>query len=106
MGKDVLMIFDEAKSIDRKIFEASDRCSYNGKLLISSTGLMEGEFFEAMTSKSDRYLTRTVTVAETPHVPKERIDDVIAKYTLDNPFTRSTLYSEFMSEDDIDKLLL
>jgi hypothetical protein len=97
--KPLLLIFDEAKSIPEQIFMSADRCTYNGLLMISSTGVMQGRFYDAFHSKVDQFRTRTVTVDECPHVPKERVEDVLLSYGPEHPFTRSTLYSEFMSED-------
>ena len=46
----VLIIVDEAKSVTEEIFQAIDRCIYNVLLLISSTELMQGRFYEAHTT--------------------------------------------------------
>jgi len=95
----LLLIADEAKSIPENIFEAFDRCTYNGLLYISSTGLTQGRFYESHTSKADQFKTRRVGLEECPHIPESRINDILATYGADHPFTRSTLYSEFMSRD-------
>ena len=101
IGEDspLMIIVDEAKSVPEEIYKAIDRCTYNVLILISSTGLMQGRFYDSHHSLNG-WLRKKVTVKETPHVPKERIDDIIATYGEDHPFTRSTLYSEFMSSDD------
>jgi hypothetical protein len=44
-------------------------------------------------------LTRKVKLDECPHIPEDRIDDIISTYGFDHPFTQSTLFSEFMSQD-------
>jgi hypothetical protein len=95
----LLLIADEAKSIPENIFEAFDRCTYNGLLYISSTGLTQGRFYESHTSKSDQFKTKRVSLEDCPHIPEERINDILATYGTDHPFTRSTLFSEFMSRD-------
>jgi hypothetical protein len=96
----LLLIADEAKSIPEAIFEAFDRCTYNGLLYISSTGLMQGRFYESHTSKADQFKTRRVRLEECPHIPEARINDILNTYGEEHPFTRSTLYSEFMSRDE------
>lgn len=96
----LLLIADEAKSISDEIFTAFDRCTFNGLLYISSAGLMQGRFFESQTSKADQYLTKKVSLDECPHIPKERIEDIISSYGSEHPFTRSTLFSEFMNQDE------
>jgi hypothetical protein len=96
----LLYILDEAKSIPEPIFQGVDRCTYNGLLYISSAGLMQGSFYESQRGKvADRFLRRAVRLDECPHIDKERIADVIARYGNDHPFTRSTLYSEFTNQD-------
>ena len=96
----LLIIADEAKSIEEPIFEAFDRCTYNVLLLISSPGLMQGRLYNCFTSHRDQWFTFQVGLEDCPHVSQERIDDVIASYGADHPFTRSTLYGEFMAEEE------
>ena len=96
----LLMIFDEAKSIEEKIFQAADRCTFNGYLLISSTGVCEGRFFEAFHSQRDQYISRVVTVEECPHVPPEKIEALKSQYGEDHPLFRSIMFSEFMPEGE------
>ena len=96
----LLMIFDEAKSIEEKIFQAADRCTFNGYLLISSTGVCEGRFYEAFHAQRDQYLTRVVTVDECPHIPPEKIEALLGQYGEDHPLYRSIMYSEFMPEGE------
>ena len=98
--KPLLLISDEAKSVPDVIFQAQDRCTFNGQLLISSTGLMEGGFWKAMTGRTKGFLTRKVKLDECPHVDPRRIASVLAQYGPDHYFTKSTLFSEFMSQDD------
>lgn len=95
----LLIIVDEAKSVPEAVFEAFDRCTFNGLLYISSTGLMQGRFYDSQTKDAGQYRSRRVSLAECPHIPAERIADIIATYGEEHPFTRSTLYSEFMSQD-------
>jgi hypothetical protein len=96
----LLIIADEAKSIEEPIFEAFDRCSYNVLLLISSPGLMQGRLYNCFTAQRDQWFTFQVGLEDCPHVSQERIDDVIASYGAEHPFTRSTLYGEFMTEEE------
>lgn len=95
----LLIIVDEAKSVEEPIFTAFDRCTFNGLLYISSTGLMQGRFFESQTKDAAQYRRMKVKLEDCPHIDPERIQDVLQSYGEDHPFTRSTLYSEFMSQD-------
>ena len=96
----VLIIVDEAKSVEQAIFEAIDRCSYTVLLLISSPGLKQGRFYDCFTKFRGDYVTFEIGLRDCPHVSEERIRDVVATYGEDKPFTRSTLYGEFMDYDE------
>jgi phage terminase large subunit len=99
-GSPVLIVIDEAKSIAPEIFTAFDRCSFNCELLISSPGLKAGRFYEAFTSNREQHLCFEIGLTDCPHVSQERIADIIATHGEDKPFTRSTLYGEFMDYDE------
>jgi phage terminase large subunit len=96
----LLIIVDEAKSIDPEIMKAVDRCTYSVLLYISSPGPMAGPFYEAFTTNQQSFITFAVGLADCPHKPRELIDDIIATYGENDPYTRSTLYGEFMSHGD------
>ena len=92
-----VIICDEAKSVPEGIFEAfSARCTFNILLYISSTGLMTGSFYRAMTGTSfKRY---SIGLDQCPHISAQRIADLLEEYkdSPDHPLLRSTLYGEFM----------
>jgi phage terminase large subunit len=90
----LLVIVDEAKSIDEIIFESVDRCSYNVLLYISSPGGKEGRFYESF--QSDSFLHYHAGLADCPHISKERIEDTIKWYGENAEMTRSTLHGDFM----------
>jgi hypothetical protein len=101
----LVMLFDEAKSIDNRVFDAGNRCTYNGQGYVSSPGLNEGRFFDSHTilkktkENPTGFETMKVGLADCPWIPKERIDSTIAEYGIDHPFTQSTLFGEFMDAD-------
>lgn len=101
----LIMQFDEAKSQDDKVFEAGDRCTFNAMSRVSSPGLNVGGFYESCTSKRKTVENPTgwdviqVGLKDCPWIPKTRIDHTIAEYGIDHPFTRSTLFGEFMDAD-------
>jgi phage terminase large subunit len=96
----LLMIINEAKSVDDGIFDAFNRCSYNLLLEISTGGLMQGRFYEHMTHKRELYETFEITLKQCPHISKEKIAQIIQEYGEHDPYTRSTIYGEFMATDD------
>lgn len=97
----LLIIVDEAKSVEPQIFEAFDRCSFNVILYISSPGIRAGRFFQAFSDHRAQFvLTQQVGLADCPHISQARIDDVIATYGSEAEFTKSTLYGEFMNQEE------
>jgi hypothetical protein len=99
-GCPLLVVVDEAKSIEPEILQAIDRCSYSVLLYISSPGLMQGPFYDAFTANQDSFITFSVGLTDCPHIAKEKIADIITTYGEDSPFARSTLFGEFMSFGD------
>ena len=100
-GSPLLIIVDEAKSVEPEIFQAFDRCSYNVILYISSPGIKLGRFFDAFSVNRNQFLLLSqVGLTDCPHISKERIQDVIDTYGAEAQFTRSTLYGEFMDQDE------
>lgn len=97
----LLMIVDEAKSVEKDIFDAINRCGYNALLLVSSSGLREGDFYGAFTKDRELYRTRRVSLNECPHIDPQKIARVIKKYGENAPLTRSILHGEFMEDGDV-----
>ena len=92
----LLIICNEAKSIQEDIFQAFDRCTYSGLLYTSSPGPMHGTFWESHSRPELDFHRLKVGLADCPHIPRERIASVTAKYGPRHPFTLSTLHGEFM----------
>jgi hypothetical protein len=94
----VVIIVDEAKSVQEPIFDAlSARCTFNGLLYISSTGLMQVSFYDAMCGRQG-FKRYAIGLDQCPHISKQRIDELKEEYkdNPDHPLFRSTLYGEFM----------
>lgn len=97
----LLIIIDEAKSVDEEIFKAFDRCTFNVALYISSPGVKAGRFFGAFTEHREQFvLLKQVGLTDCPHISEERIKDVKETYGENSEYTRSTLYGEFMSGEE------
>jgi hypothetical protein len=98
----LLLVANEAKSIDEGILTALDRCTYDGLLYASSAGTMFGRFYESQTFPEMGFKRLSVGLFECPHITQDRIDDIIATYgpnsARPNPeFIESTLYGKFMA---------
>jgi hypothetical protein len=102
----LLWIVDEAKNVKQEIFTGVDRCSYNAKLLSSSPGMKRGVFFDAFTKDKAQYVTVAAGLKDCPHISRDKVDRIIATYGKDHPFTRSSIFGEFMTQDMIDLYVL
>lgn len=97
----LLGVINEAKSIDDEIFEAVDRWTFNGLLYISSPGLMMGRFYESHTKHAAQFAYRKrVPLDQCPHIPEERIRDMIETYGEDHPVVQSSVFANFVNQDD------
>lgn len=96
----LVIIADEAKTIPDRIFEAIDRCTYNGILLTSSPGPMHGRFYESQFNRAD-FLKIGVGLKDCPHITQDKIERLMAQYgpdgvTPNQAFIDSTLGGKFM----------
>ena len=102
----LLWIVDEAKNVKPEIFTGVDRCSYNAKLLSSSPGMKRGVFFDAFTKDKAQYVSISAGLADCPHISPDKVNRIVATYGEDHPFTRSSVYGEFMDQDQVEKYIL
>jgi phage terminase large subunit len=68
--------------------------------LRASPGLKQGPFFDAFTIHCDSFICFAAGLADCPHIPKAKIQDIEQSYGKDSPFTRATLHGEFMDYGD------
>lgn len=99
----LLLIVNEAKSVDEEIFTGLDRCTPNCLMYVSSPGPKHGRFYETDTKLAKDWIHIQAGLVDCPHIPKERIDYVIATWKEDHPVTRSTLHGEWMEQEDEDQ---
>lgn len=98
----LLIICDEAKSVPEGIFQAIDRCGYNGLLLTSSPGRMSGTFYESQFKPELKYNTLRIGLKDCPHIKQDKIDRIVRRWGANSPFTRSALHGEFIEVYDGD----
>ncbi len=96
----LLIIIDEAKSVPEGIFQGADRCTFNALLLCSSPGLMQGRFYDSHTRHRAQFTCVQAGLIDCPHIPRAKVADIIASYGENHPFTRSSVYGEFMEQDN------
>ena len=96
----LLIIINEAKSVEDEIFDSFNRCGYNLMLEISTGGLMQGRFYEHFTSKRHLYSIHEASLHDCPHISQEKVQQTIEEFGENDPFTRSNIYGEFMATDE------
>ena len=104
-NENLLIIVDEAKSVNDKIYEAIERCKAGCAtyriLLISSAGLTSGEFYRSHTSKAQYYKRHKVTAYDCPNIPAKWIQDQIDMHGKDSPLVKSMILSQFIDESEL-----
>lgn len=96
----LIYIVDEAKTVSDAIFTAVDRCQPTLLVYVSSAGGKSGAFYRSQTSQRSHFFVHKVTCNDCPHIDAAMRNDIIGKYGIDHPFTRSMLFSEFMGDDE------
>lgn len=101
----LLYIVDEAKSVIEPIFTGIDRCGYQALLYCSSGGLAGfGSFWHSHEGDTQSsFIKVRAGLIDCPHIPKSKVDRIIQKHGIDNPFTRSCVFGEFMLQADTDE---
>jgi hypothetical protein len=83
----VLLICDEASSVDNSIFEAAggSLSTPNSKLvMVGNPTRSEGYFYDSFTKLKDRYWTRTVSCEDSSRVTPEYIEEMEERYGRDS----------------------
>lgn len=91
----LLIIVDEAKSVDEAIFEAIDRCRPTWLWLMSSPGPATGRFYRSHTADRRHYRTGVVRASDCPHISQAVLNGIIERYGAEHWFVRSSIYAEF-----------
>ena len=98
----VLLIVDEASSVDDAIFSAAGG-SLSGNatlLLLGNPTRPEGYFHDAFTRLIDRWWTLTVSCETSPRVKKEYIEEMAERYGIDSNTYRIRVLGEFAESSD------
>jgi hypothetical protein len=96
----LLLILDEAKSINDELWQAVQRCNAPRVriLVMSSCGSSEGFFPEAFTTKREFFSLHSVTSYDCPHLSDKWIQDQIDYWGREHPLIRSMIFSEFVDQ--------
>jgi hypothetical protein len=63
-------------------------------------------FFDAFTKDKAQYVTVQAGLKDCPHISRDKVERIIATYGEEHPFTRSSIYGEFMDQDEVDRYIL
>ena len=94
----LVLIVNEAKSVDEEIFKALYRCTgFTHRIDISSPGKASGHFYKMHTL--ERWKNYKVTAFDCPHLGRRFADDIAAEYGEDSPLYDSMVNANFGSEE-------
>lgn len=97
-NSELILIVNEAKSVDPVIFSALERCTgFTMKIYVSSPGEATGDFYESQVSP--HWTKLVVKSKDCEHFSKKHHEILITKYGADHPLVKSMLDAEFASED-------
>lgn len=103
----LLLIINEGKSVDQQIFDSLlGRCTPNAVMVVSSAGPKVGPLWDIATKNRENWIVIQAGLKDCPHIPKERIQFVLDTYGEHHPITRSTIYGEFMDQENADEFVI
>jgi hypothetical protein len=95
----LLYIIDEAKSVDKGIFEAMYRCDPGHVLVCSTPGEDVGPFYELVDRKPEGWTVFEVTWSDCDHLlvgeERKRRERMIREMGENNPFVQSFIFGKF-----------
>lgn len=99
----LMIIIDEAKTVDDDIFVARDRCNPTYQLDISSPGGNLGRFHDAF--KKERTAKHEVEITDCPHITPVRIEAMREEYGEDSDIYRSMILGKFAKGNETGKIV-
>jgi hypothetical protein len=103
----LLLIINEGKSVDQAIYDSLlGRCTPNAVMVVSSPGPKVGPLWDIVTKNRENWIVIQAGLKDCPHIPQERIQFVLDTYGENHPITRSTIYGEFMDQEDADEFIV
>jgi hypothetical protein len=99
-AQNLLLILDEAKSIDPGIFLASERLQASHTLITSSTGPAIGPFYDCFTKYAHAYSCFQIKATDSSFVRTEWIEDQAKLYGSASDHYRSAVLAEFTESSE------
>jgi hypothetical protein len=101
----LMYIIDEAKSVDDGIFQASDRCTVQYRLIASSPAGPSGRLYDCFNRLAAFYYGIRITSFECPHIPDETRKRDLAMWGERDPWYRSRHLAEFSDDESFPKIV-
>ena len=92
----LLIIADEAKTIDPSIFNGIERCRPTRLLVMSSPGAPTGGFYEVC--QDQRFVHFKVTAFECPHLGQAKADEIATAKGRESLLYKSMILAEWMAD--------
>lgn len=95
----LMIVVDEAKSVQQQIFDAIERCTYQRLFLASSCGAAMGAFHDAFTKNARFFKTHRLWAGDCPHADHDKNLELIQRRGLQDPLVQSKVFAEFMGSE-------
>lgn len=96
----LLIIVDEAKSVQPQIFDAIDRCTYQRLMMVSSCGAATGRFYDAFTKDARFWKKHQIGAGLCPHADHEKNKELILRRGRNDPLVKSKVDAEFSGSEE------
>jgi hypothetical protein len=96
----VMILADEAKSIQDPVFTSLARCTATWRVYASSAGPACGAFYQCLTTQRNFWACILVKSTECPHIPQEAIEIDRQIWGEHSPQFRQKHLAEFTDEDE------
>ena len=91
----LMVIVDEAKTVNDAIFTAFDRCTKQFVLYASSPGSAAGQHFRCFHGERELWHKVTATAFDCPHIPRDKIERVRVQHGEDSWLYRSMMLAQW-----------
>ncbi len=96
----LMIIVDEAKSVQPAIYDAVDRCTYQRLLMVSSCGAALGNFHAAFHQDARFWKRHQLPASLCPHADHDKNKELILRRGREDALVKSKVDAEFMGSVD------
>jgi phage terminase large subunit len=92
----LMIVVDEAKSVEPQIHDAIERCTYQRLFMASSCGAALGAFHDAFGKNARYFRTHRIAAGDCPHADHAKNLELIQRRGVQDPLVQSKVFAEFM----------